>query len=231
MRRLRRAAPKSRSKSPKGSKSPKYGPVRRDPLVVLAPEGLRAAQRVAHLLAEQPREEQGEELVREEVQEAHRPALHRVDEARAVHHLALAARERAHELRHVGGGDAQVRVEDEEHVALRLREAEPHGVALSLAGLPEEAQGLLRAARRSPARSRPRCRRSSCPRRTGTPSPRAGAGRLSTSGRMWPASLRQGMTTLTVGRAGRAAADRAGAGRAMIPNTSESSSRSGSRPT
>ena len=41
------------------------GAVGGDALVVLAVERLRAAERVAHLLAEQPREQQGEELVGE----------------------------------------------------------------------------------------------------------------------------------------------------------------------
>jgi hypothetical protein len=47
---------------------------------------------------------------------------------------------------------------------------------------------------------------------------------------MWPASLRQGITTLTLGEAGRTNC-RAGDGRAMMPNISEKASASGSRPT
>ena len=77
------------------------GAVGGDALVVRAVERLGAAQRVAHLLAEQPREEPREGLVGEQVQEAHGPPFHRIDQARAVDELALAADERVHELRDV----------------------------------------------------------------------------------------------------------------------------------
>ena len=60
--------------------------------------------------------------------------------------------------------------------------------------------------------------------------PCASAGRLSTSGRMWPASLRHGITTLTEGAPPSKTRARAGEGRATIPNISESWSTSGRWP-
>ena len=55
--------------------------------------------------------------------------------------LPLAAHQRLDELRHVGGVDAHVRVQDQEDLAPSLAESQPHGVALALPGLLEEPQG------------------------------------------------------------------------------------------
>ena len=66
------------------------GAVGRDALVVGAAQHLGAAQRVLDRLPEQPREGQAEELVAEQVEEAHRLLLHRVDQPHAVDELALA---------------------------------------------------------------------------------------------------------------------------------------------
>src|SRR4029453_711754 len=64
---------------------------RLDALVVPLEEHLGAAERVGDPLAEEPGERHSEELVPEEVQEAHRLAFHRVDQARAVDEIALPA--------------------------------------------------------------------------------------------------------------------------------------------
>ena len=152
-------------------------PVGRDLLVVRAVEDLRAAQRVADLLPEHPGEQQREHLVGDQVQEAHGPPFHGIDEARAVQELALAAGEGVDEPVQVLRRHAHVGVEDGEDVAPRLREAEAHRVALALPGLLQQAHARAPGARRSPCGSPPPCRPSSRPRRTGTPQPGASSGR------------------------------------------------------
>src|SRR5262249_29216472 len=112
-----------------------------DALVVGAPEGLGAAERVLDRLAEDPGEGEAEELVADEIEEAHGLALHGVDQPHAVDELARAGAERLVEAREVFGGDGEVGVEDHEDVAACGREAGAHGVSLALAPLLEEGPG------------------------------------------------------------------------------------------
>ena len=60
---------------------------------------LRAAQGVLDRLVEQPREDEREELVPEDVEEPHRAGLEPVDEPRPVDEFAVAADERLVEAR------------------------------------------------------------------------------------------------------------------------------------
>src|SRR5581483_3786580 len=102
-----------------------------DRLVVPAEERLRPAERVPDALPENPREEEAENFVAEVVERAHRLALHRVDEARAVRELAHAVAQRGVELRQVLGRDGEIAVEDHQDVAARSGESLPNPLALA----------------------------------------------------------------------------------------------------
>ena len=79
---------------------------------------LNDAPCLPHLLAEQPREQQREQLVGDQVEEPHRPALHRVHEPGAVDHLSLPPGEGGDELGNVLGRYSHVGVEDQHDLAL-----------------------------------------------------------------------------------------------------------------
>src|SRR6266700_4007595 len=109
-------------------------PARREPRVVLAPDHFGAAQRVLDRLADETREEEPEEAIAQEIEEAHGPRVHAVDEARAHGELARARDHRLVELRQVLGGDREVGVEDHQQITRSVGEAQPDRVALALAG-------------------------------------------------------------------------------------------------
>src|SRR5262249_35912823 len=70
-----------------------------DPRVVGAPQRLSAAQRVGEALRQQPGKEQREGLVGDQIEDAHRLLLHRINEPGAVDELALAGPNRIPKLR------------------------------------------------------------------------------------------------------------------------------------
>ena len=139
-------------------------------VVVLPVQHLGAAQRVFDRLLEQPRQRQREELVAEQVQEAHRLAFHRIDQAHAVDELALARDQRAIELGQILGRDGQIRVEDHQHVvaAPRRSPCEPRRPCPCLRPAAPGATSAARGTRASPLRSLRPCRHSSCRRRRST---------------------------------------------------------------
>jgi hypothetical protein len=118
-------------------------PIRRDARVVFAAQHLGAAEGVLHGLAEKPGEDEAEGLVGAEIQELHRPPLHRVDEPHAVGEIGAVARDHVEELRQLLRRHREVSVEDHEHVASGRRETGAHGVALAPAGLSQAADGLV----------------------------------------------------------------------------------------
>src|SRR5262249_12870441 len=105
----------------------------RDPRVIAPVEHLRAAERILDGLLEKPREGEAEELVSQQVKEAHGLTLYGIDEPHAVDELALAGHERAIELGQILRRDRQIGVEDHQDVVPGRCEAFAHGVALALA--------------------------------------------------------------------------------------------------
>jgi len=102
-----------------------------DLLVIGLQQHLRAAQRVADRLLEQPREELAEEPVPEIVDELHSALFHRIDEARAVDEASFPRGDRSEEPRQVLGRHCEVGVKDHQHVSGCRVKSLPHGVPLA----------------------------------------------------------------------------------------------------
>jgi len=90
-----------RSKFTDGFEVAEVRPGGRDALVVLAPQHLRAAQRVLDRLLQQVREQLREGQVPQLVEEAHRARLHRVHEPRPLDVVGLPARRDVVERREI----------------------------------------------------------------------------------------------------------------------------------
>ena len=145
------------------------GAVRGDALVVLAVEGLGAAERVAHLLAEQPREEQGERSCWRAGSGSAWPGLPsgRPCASRSPSRPCRARAPPRTSARPRGRRPCRSRGSAPRRPAprrSRARTASP----LPLPGCFRKRNGRARVLGDHLRGSRPRCRRSSCPRRRGT---------------------------------------------------------------
>src|SRR5262245_27690568 len=105
-----------------------------DPRIVGAPQRLGAAECVGEALRQQPGKEQREGLVGDEVEDAHRLLLHRINETRAVDELALARANRVPELRQLLRRHGEIGIEDHQDVAAAASKPENTASPLPVPG-------------------------------------------------------------------------------------------------
>src|SRR5208282_3408566 len=114
---------------------PEVASISRDQVVVLSTQHLGAAKRVLDFLSQQPRKSDREKLVSDQVEEAHRPRFHRVNQPHAVDEFALARAQYFIETRQVFGRHRQVGVEYHQHLTLGCCESGANRVAFPASGL------------------------------------------------------------------------------------------------
>src|SRR6185437_5393074 len=103
----------------------------RNRLVMDSAEDLGAAKAVLHALAQQPRERKAEELVAEQVEEAHRLLLHRIDQSHSVDEVTSSRTPRLIKPRQVLRRNSQVGIQNHQQVAARSFESQSNCISLA----------------------------------------------------------------------------------------------------
>src|SRR4051812_23006665 len=91
-----------------GIEIPEIGAARFEPNIVAPAQNLGPAQCIGKALREQPREDDREKLVGDEVEEAHCLIFHPIDQTRAIDELALAGADCPPETRQLFGWHSQI---------------------------------------------------------------------------------------------------------------------------